>query len=68
MKKLMRRFVGTGILYLIVQVIVGIILSLVFKWELIEVLASSIINGIIFIVIWIATGKLIIEKDIGKEE
>ena len=68
MKKLMRRFVGTGILYLIVQVIVGIILSLVFKWEFIEVLASSIINGIIFIVIWIATGKLIIEKDKGKEE
>ena len=68
MKKLMRRFVGTGILYLIVQVIVGIILSLVFKWEFIEILASSIINGIIFIVIWIATGKLIIEKDKVKEE
>lgn len=64
----MRRFVGTGILYLIVQVIVGIILSLVFKWEFIEILASSIINGIIFIVIWIATGKLIIEKDKVKEE
>lgn len=57
MKKITKFHIGTGLLYLVAQIIIGLVFYLVLQWELVETLISSIVNGVIFLVIWTAAAK-----------
>jgi len=68
MMKKKKIFVVTGLLYLVVQVIMGLIFHLIFQWTLLDSFISSISNGAIFFIIWMATAKLIIKEKKKEKE
>jgi len=63
MKKITKFHIGTGLLYLAAQIILGFTFFLVFQWELVETFITSIVNRLIFLIIWIASLKVKLENN-----
>ena len=63
MEQITKFYIGTGLLYVIAQIILGLLFCLVFRWRLVDTLIIFIVNGVIFLVIWITMLKITIDNN-----
>lgn len=63
MEQITKFYIGTGLLYVVAQIILGLLFCLVFRWKLMDTLIIFILNGVIFLVIWIAMLKITIDNN-----